>query len=53
MKARQELASLRKINDGFSKFVILGSPTPRYQNSDGITIMNVFDFLLNPDSLGA
>lgn len=53
IKANQEFASLRKIDDGFSKVVILGSPTPRYQNSDGITIMNVFDFLLNADSLSA
>ena len=50
-KANQELNPLRKIEDGFQKFVILGSPTPKYQNSEGITIMNIFDFLLHPDSL--
>ena len=53
IKAGQELASLRKIDDGFRKFIILGTPTPRYQNDYGITIMNVYDFLLDADSLNA
>lgn len=52
-KTNQELSSLRKIDDGFRKFVILGTPTPRYQNDDGITIMNIYDFLLDADSLNA
>lgn len=50
-KMNQEFKSLKKINDGFRKFVIVGTPTPTYQNDDGILIMNVYDFLMNDDSL--
>lgn len=50
-KMEQEFKSLKKINDGFRKFVIVGTPTPTYQNDDGIMIMNVYDFLMNDDSL--
>lgn len=50
-KMHQEFQSLKKINDGFRKFVIVGTPTPTYQNDDGIMIMNVYDFLMNDDSL--
>lgn len=52
-KKSQETLSLRKIGDGFSKVLIVGMPTPRYQNADGITIMSIYDFLLNADSLDA
>ena len=40
-----------RIDDGFSKVLIVGMPTPRYQDADGITIMSIYDFLLNADSL--
>ena len=26
-------------------------PTPTYQNEEGILTMNIYDFLMNPDSL--
>ncbi len=50
-KMNQELNSLLKIKDGFQKFVIVGTPTPKYQNEDGIIIMNVYDFLMDENSL--
>lgn len=50
-KKEQEFNSLLKIKDGFPKIVIVGTPTPTYQTEDGITIMNVYDFLMNPNSL--
>ncbi len=50
-KMRQELSSLLRIKDGFKKIVIVGTPTPTYQNEGGILIMNIYDFLMNPDSL--
>lgn len=50
-KMQQETASLLKIKDGFAKMVIVGTPTPTYQNEDGIVIMNIFDFLMNDDAL--
>lgn len=50
-KMRQEYAPLLKIKDGFRKLVIVGTPTPTYQNDEGVVIMNIYDFLTNPDSL--
>lgn len=50
-KMRQEYAPLLKIRDGFRKLVIVGTPTPTYQNDEGVVIMNIYDFLTNPDSL--
>lgn len=50
-KLEQELNSLKKINDGFKKFVIVGNMTPTYQTDDGITIMSIYDFLLNENIL--
>lgn len=50
-KMKQELSSLQKIKDSFSKFVIVGTPTPTYQTEEGIAIMNIYDFLMNPNSL--
>lgn len=50
-KQEQELNSLLKINDSFPKIVIVGTPTPTYQTEEGITIMNVYDFLMNTNSL--
>lgn len=44
-KEAQELASLRKIKDGFPKVVIVGSMQPTYRNDEGILILNVYDFL--------
>ena len=50
-KMQQELNSLLKIRDGFKKILIVGTPAISYYNEDGIAILNIFDFLLNSDSL--
>lgn len=50
-KMKQELNSLLRIKDSFKKIVIVGTPTPTYQNEEGILTMNIYDFLMNPDSL--
>lgn len=50
-KMKQEFNSLEHIKDGFKKYVIVGTPTPTYQNEEGIIIMNICDFLMNPNSL--
>ena len=50
-KKEQELNSLLKIKDNFPKIVIVGTPKPTYQTEEGITIMNVYDFLMNKNSL--
>ena len=50
-KMEQELRPLMLSGDFFKKIVITkDSPMPWY-NESGVLIMNIFDFLLNPDSL--
>lgn len=50
-KVRQEENSLRNIDDSFKKIIILGEPTPVIRNEYGITIISIYDFLLNENSL--
>ena len=50
-KMQQESASLLRIDDSFMKYVITGDRIKKYQNDDGIVIMNVFDFLLDEQSV--
>lgn len=50
-KAVQEIRPFLKIHDSFKKIVIT-SDTPRpFYRDEGILMMNVYDFLLMPDSL--
>lgn len=44
-KIEQETNSLRHIRDGFPKIIITGGLTPSYVNEDGISFINVIDFL--------
>ena len=47
----QEIRPFKRINYSFKKIVITSdTPKPFYSN-DGILMMNVYDFLLNQDSL--
>ncbi len=50
-KIDQETNSLRHIKDGFPKIVITGGLIPSYINEDGISIINVIDFLKDTDGL--
>ena len=50
-KREQEVRSLNDIKDSFKKFVITEDLISRYQDDDGITYMNIYEFLLNEDSL--
>lgn len=50
-KTKQELASLLRIDDSFMKYMITGDLIKKYQNDDGIVFMDVFDFLLNKESI--
>ena len=50
-KIRQEEKSLRSIDDSFKKIIILGEETPVLHTESGITIISVYDFLLNDNSL--
>jgi len=51
-KRQQELASLLRIKDGFKRVVIVGDDIKPYWNEQGIYMLGVYDFLLDPDSLG-
>ena len=50
-KMRQETNSLVKIKDSFKKIVVVNDDSPVWRNNDGILIINIKDFLLNPNSL--
>lgn len=50
-KEEQEQLSLTKINDNFKKIIITGGFVPMHYNENGIFIINIYDFLLNPNSL--
>ena len=50
-KVKQEKFSLLKINDSFKKIIIIGDESPIIRDDNGITIMNVYDFLLKNNSL--
>ncbi len=50
-KEQQEARSLMKTNDSFKKIIVVGGFTPQHYNEDGILIINIYDFLLNPNSL--
>ncbi|WP_026497176.1 ATP-binding protein [Butyrivibrio sp. WCD3002] len=50
-KIDQEQASLIKIPDSFKKIIITSGNSSVWRNEQGITIMGLFDFLLNEDSL--
>lgn len=50
-KLRQEQNSLRKTNDSFKKIIITFDPIISHYDDNGFYIMNIFDFLLNPNSI--
>ena len=48
-KRDQELASLRKLRDGFRRIVIVNGLQPTYMNEEGVYIINLMDFLRAPE----
>ena len=50
-KMAQEIRPFLKINDSFKKIVITSNTPKPFYNDQGILIMNVYDFLLNVESL--
>ena len=50
-KMEQEQASLDQIYDSFKKIIITQDRAKPWRNEKGYLIINIFDFLLNPDSL--
>lgn len=52
-KVQQEERSLKKVDDSFKKVIITKEGFAPHYNEDGILMMNVYDFLLDPNSLSA
>ena len=50
-KKRQEARPLMHVNDSFKKIIISKDAVATFYNDDGILVMNLFDFLMNPNSL--
>ena len=50
-KMQQEQNSLERIPDSFKKLIVVYGNSPLWRNDKGITILSIFDFLLNKDSL--
>jgi len=50
-KIKQEKSSLLKVDDSFKKIIVVGEEVPITRDDNGITIMNIYDFLLKSNSL--
>ena len=50
-KINQEKASLLNVNDSFKKLIIVNDMLNVRRDDDGITTINVYDFLLDENSL--
>lgn len=50
-KMEQEQASLDRINDSFKKVIVVQDNVAPWHNEKGYLIINILDFLLNPNSL--
>ena len=50
-KRAQEVRPFRKIDDSFKKIIITKDIVPAFYDENGILTMNIYDFLLDADSL--
>ena len=50
-KREQELRSLKNIDDSFLKFVITEEPIKKYHDDHGVIFMNIYEFLMDGESL--
>jgi len=50
-KVAQEQRSLLNVNDFFKKIIIVGDNIKKSRYENGIIIMSIYDFLLEPNSL--
>ena len=51
MKRAQEVRPLKNIDDTFKKIIITKDIVPPYYDEYGILTVNIYDFLLDSDSL--
>lgn len=50
-KQTQEIRPFRKIDDSFKKIIVTKDIVPTQYDEHGILTMNIYDFLLNPESV--
>lgn len=50
-KREQELRPLKNIDDSFLKFVITEDPIKKYHDDNGVIFMNIYEFLMDGESL--
>lgn len=50
-KREQELRALKNIDDSFLKFVITEDPIKKYHDENGVIFMNIYEFLMDGESL--
>jgi predicted AAA+ superfamily ATPase len=50
-KTKQESRSLNHIRDSFKKIIIVKDNIKAWRTDDGILVLGIMDFLLDPDSL--
>ena len=50
-KMEQEQNSLVRIDDSFKKIIVVKDRIKLWRNEKGIVVMDIIDFLLNPNSL--
>ena len=50
-KMQQEQKSLVHIGDSFKKIIVVKDRIKLWRNDEGIVIMGIMDFLMNPNSL--
>ena len=50
-KRKQEIRPFRTVHDSFKKIVVTRDLVPTYHDDNGILIMNMLDFLMDPNSL--
>ena len=51
-KMDQEQRPLSRIDDAFTKIIVVRDGLPPWRNERGILVMDILDFLLTPNSLG-
>ena len=51
-KMKQEKSSLVRIGDSFKKMIVVKDNIKLWRNEEGIVVMGIMDFLLDPNSLG-
>jgi uncharacterized protein len=50
-KVKQEIRPFLKINDSFKKIIITSNTPKPFYNENGILVMNIYDFLLDKNSM--